>query len=56
MKGVNNWEHIIESALQPGVFIAYNGTWDLVESLEKVQERIEELIQSGEAAKAVMLY
>lgn len=53
---VKSLESEIENALDLGQFISYKQAWDFIEDLEKVQTKIDALVSSGEAERAVQLY
>ena len=46
----------IELALDLGQFITYNQSWDFVHDLEDIKNKIDDLMESGEADRAVRLY
>ena len=46
----------IERALDLGEFISYNQSWDFVRDLESTKRKIDVLMESGEADRAVRLY
>ncbi|MFH1951499.1 MAG: DUF6880 family protein [Pseudomonadota bacterium] len=46
----------IELALDLGQFISYNLSWDFVHDLEDIKNKIDALIESGEADRVVPLY
>ncbi len=46
----------IELVLDLGQFISYNQSWDFVHDLEDIKNKIDDLIESGEASRAVRLY
>ena len=46
----------IELVLDLGQFISYNQSWDFVHDLEDIKNKIDDLMESGEADRAVRLY
>ena len=46
----------IERVLDLGQFISYNQSWDFVHDLEDIKDKIDDLMESGEADRAVRLY
>ncbi|MBW2169815.1 MAG: hypothetical protein JRG69_11265 [Deltaproteobacteria bacterium] len=46
----------IELALDLGQFISYNQSWDFVHDLEDTKSKIDDLMENGEADRAVRLY
>ena len=46
----------IELVLDLGQFISYNQSWDFVHDLEDIKEKIDDLMESGEADRTVRLY
>jgi len=46
----------IEKALDLGHFISYNQSWDFVRDLEDIKDKVDDLMDSGEADRAVRLY
>lgn len=46
----------IELVLDLGQFISYNQSWDFVHDLEDIKGQIDDLMESGEADRAVRLY
>jgi len=46
----------IERALDLGQFISYNQSWDFVRDLEDIKDKIDDLMESEEADRAVRLY
>jgi len=46
----------IELALNLGQFISYNQSWDFVHDLEDIKDKIDDLMESGEADRAFRLY
>jgi hypothetical protein len=46
----------IEQALDLGQFISYNQSWDFVHDLEDIKDKIDDLMESGEADRAVRMY
>ncbi len=46
----------IRIALMPGRFVRWNEVSDLVNKLDRVQDRVEALVKAGEAGRAVRLY
>jgi len=46
----------IELVLGLGQFISYNQSWDFVHDLEDIKDKIDDLMESGEADRAVRLY
>ena len=46
----------IELVLDLGQFITYNQSWDFVHDLEDIKNKIDDLVESGEADIAVRLY
>lgn len=46
----------IELVLDLGQFISYNQSWDFVHDLEDMKNKIDDLMESGEADRAVRLY
>ena len=46
----------IELVLDLGQFITYNQSWDFVHDLEDTKNKIDDLMESGEADRAVRLY
>lgn len=46
----------IRIALMPGRFVRWNEVSGMVSNLDRVQERVEELVKAGEAGRAVRLY
>jgi hypothetical protein len=46
----------IERALDLGRFISYNQSWDFVRSLEDTKSKIDDLMEKGEADRALRLY
>jgi len=46
----------IERVLDLGQFISYNQSWDFVHDLEHIKDKIDDLVESGEADQAVRLY
>lgn len=53
---IHKLTHDIESALTPGQFVRYGDMSEFVEDLEKVQEKLAALVDSGEVAQTVRLY
>jgi len=46
----------IELVLDLGQFISYNQSWDFVHDLEDIKDKIDDLMESGEADRTVRLY
>ena len=46
----------IERALSPGYFISYNRSWEFASELGDVQKKLDALVESGEAERAVGLF
>ncbi|OIO73660.1 MAG: hypothetical protein AUJ85_07390 [Elusimicrobia bacterium CG1_02_37_114] len=46
----------IERALNPGRFVPYGATWSFISDLEKVKEKIDDLVNNKQAEQSVSLY
>ncbi|MGD9326101.1 MAG: hypothetical protein PVG26_18905, partial [Desulfobacterales bacterium] len=47
---------VLEHALDLGEFISYNLAWEFVQNLEEVKQKIDALVEDGQAERAVSLY